>query len=124
MSAPNVPLAATHLMANLLDCAGPRALLEDAMALRAQCVALVAAAGLTVVGDYFHQFPGGGVTGTVVLAESHLAVHTWPESNYVTLDVFVCNMSCDNRAKARQLFDALVLAFLPGETRRYHLERV
>jgi S-adenosylmethionine decarboxylase len=84
----------------------------------------VAAAGLTVVGDYFHQFPGGGVTGTVVLAESHLAVHTWPESNYVTLDVFVCNMSCDNRAKARQLFDALVLAFLPGETRRYHLERV
>ena len=45
------------------------------------------------------------------LAESHLAIHTWPESRRVTLDVYVCNFTEDNTAKAEQLFDALTLAF-------------
>lgn len=124
MNIPETPLAATHLMANLLDCAGPRSLLDHAPTLRAHCIAQVEQSGLTVVGDYFHQFPGGGVTGTVVLAESHLAIHTWPESGYATLDVFVCNMSCDNRAKARALFDALVAVLVPTELRSYQVERI
>jgi len=111
-------------MANLLDCACSRALLEDALLLREHCIDQVSEAGLAVVGDYFHQFEGGGVTGTVVLAESHLAIHTWPESNYVTLDVFVCNMSCDNRAKARFLFDSLLAMLCPAEARSYQIERI
>lgn len=119
-----VPFAALHLMGNLHACCSPRPLLEDAARLREHCIALARQAGLTVVGDYFHQFtPHGGVTGTVVLAESHLAVHTWPESNYVTLDVFVCNVRCDNRPKAQILFDALVAGFQAGEPRLYQLER-
>jgi spermidine synthase len=41
-----------------------------------------------------------GVTGTVLLAESHLAIHTWPETGSVTIDVYVCNFSADNSGKA------------------------
>jgi hypothetical protein len=59
----------------------------------------VAGSGLTPVGELFHRFePGGGVTGVVLLAESHLAVHTWPELGAVTMDVYVCNFSGDNGA--------------------------
>lgn len=111
-------------MGNLQACAASRPLLEDADTLRKHCLALVQEAGLTAVGDYFYQFSaGGGVTGTVVLAESHLALHTWPETDYVTLDVFVCNMHCDNRAKAQHLFNSLVAVFRPGDTRLYSVDR-
>ena len=47
-------------------------------------------AGATVLGAQFHQFEPEGVTGVVLLAESHASVHTWPESGLVTLDVFTC----------------------------------
>ncbi|PAP76150.1 adenosylmethionine decarboxylase [Rubrivirga marina] len=48
------------------------------------------AAGATVLGARFHQFQPEGVTGIVLLAESHASVHTWPEAGLVTLDVFTC----------------------------------
>ena len=113
-----------HLMANLHGCAGAESLLHEVAALRAKCLALVAEAGLVAVGECFHQFgEGGGVTGVVVLAESHLSIHTWPEKRFVTLDVFVCNMNCDNRAKARQLFAALVALFQSMDERFYEVER-
>jgi S-adenosylmethionine decarboxylase len=113
-----------HLMANLGGCAAAESVLRDSAALRANCIDLVAAAGLVAVGECFHQFGrGGGVTGVVMLAESHLSIHTWPERRFVTLDVFVCNMNSDNRAKARQLFAALVALFRPNDERFYEVER-
>lgn len=48
------------------------------------------AAGATVLGARFHQFEPEGVTGIVLLAESHASLHTWPEAGLVTLDVFTC----------------------------------
>ena len=116
-------IAALHLMGNLHGCAA-RALLEDADTLRKHCIALVLVSGLSTVGEYFYQFNvGGGITGAVILAESHLTVHTWPEDDYVTLDVFVCNMQCDNRTKAQQLFDALVTSFQSTGPRLYSIDR-
>lgn len=113
-----------HLMGNLYGCGGKDSLLREADALRDYCVSLVEEAGLIAVGERFHQFDASaGVTGMVILAESHLAIHTWPEKRFVTLDVFVCNMHCDNRAKAHRLFDMLVAAFEPEEKRYYAVER-
>ena len=113
-----------HLMGNLYGCGGEDNLLQEIDVLRAFCLNLVGASGLTAVGECFHQFgSSGGVTGVVILAESHLSVHTWPEKRFVTVDVFVCNMHCDNRAKAHQLFDTLVAAFEPEEKRYYAVER-
>lgn len=113
-----------HLMANLYGCGGNDTLLGSAETLRDFCQAQVRQAGLTPVGECFHQFgEAGGATGVVILAESHVSIHTWPEKRFVTLDVFVCNMNCDNRAKAHALFDQLVAAFEPEEKRYYQVER-
>ncbi|MFA5242264.1 MAG: adenosylmethionine decarboxylase [Sulfuricella sp.] len=113
-----------HLMGNLYGCGGEGQLLREINALRSFCLEQVGNCDLTAVGECFHQFgASGGVTGVVILAESHISVHTWPEKRFVTLDVFVCNMQCDNRAKAHQLFDALVAAFEPEEKRYYAVER-
>jgi len=101
-------------------------------ALRAACIAAVLGAGLQPVGELFHRFtpaPGAptgapvGITGVVLLAESHLAVHTWPEIAAVTLDVYVCNLDTDNSARAHALMDALVALFEPAQVERHALER-
>jgi S-adenosylmethionine decarboxylase len=53
------------------------------------------AAGATILHSHFHHFtPNGGVSGVVVLAESHISIHTWPERNFAALDVFMCG-ACD-----------------------------
>lgn len=113
-----------HLMGNLHGCAGAEGFLREVDTLREHCLSKVKEAGLCAVGECFHQFgEKGGVTGVVVLAESHISIHTWPEKNYVTLDVFVCNMHSNNRNKAMRLFDALVSPFNPAEKRLYRVER-
>src|SRR5258705_8325215 len=90
---------------------------------RSKCVELVEASGLTVVGVSFHQSEGSGFTGCLVLAESHLAIHTWPERQGLTLDVYVCNYSADNSGKARKLFDQLVGHFQPTEVAKHEVDR-
>jgi S-adenosylmethionine decarboxylase len=101
-------------------------------ALRASCLAAVSAAGLSPVGELFHRFapaPGApaadpvGITGVVLLAESHLAVHTWPELAAVTLDVYVCNLGADNSARAHTLIEALIAVFSPARIERHALQR-
>jgi spermidine synthase len=111
-----------HIVANLYRCRGEARFLTDAAPLRQFCLDSINASGLTVLGDLFHQFPGadgapagGGVTGCVVLAESHLAIHTWPELNSVTLDVYVCNYTCNNDAKAHQVVQDLMRLFDPED---------
>jgi S-adenosylmethionine decarboxylase len=113
-----------HLTADLHACAAAGGLMTDAQALRGLCLRAVGAAGLTPVGELFHAFTAhGGLTGVVLLAESHLAIHTWPELGAVTLDVYVCNVGADNTARAEQLMAALVEAFAPGRIERHGLQR-
>ena len=107
-----------HLTADLYGCRCDAALLVDAELLAGLCRRAVAQAALTLVAEKYHTFPvwqgqPGGVTGAVLLAESHLAVHTWPERNGVTLDVYVCNFSTDNSSRAEQLLDDLIVVFAP-----------
>lgn len=116
-----------HLIADLHECRCERRLLSDADALRALCLEVCSTPGLTAVGQVFHQFGNAdgpaGATGAVVLAESHLAVHTWPELRAVTLDLYVCNFSQDNSAAARAACERLIAAFAPGGLVRQELER-
>lgn len=102
-----------HLTADLYGCQCDPALLTDADSLTAFCRRAIDESGLTIVGEQFHSFDPGGVTGVVLLAESHLAFHTWPELGGVTLDVYVCNFSTDNSGKAELLLERLIAAFAP-----------
>ena len=105
-----------HLIGDLNGCRCDPQRLIDGTSFERKCIELVQASGLTIMDVRFHQFEGSGFTGTVVLAESHLAIHTWPERSGLTLDVYVCNYSADNSDKARKLFDAVVAWFDPAES--------
>ncbi|MGA0949936.1 MAG: adenosylmethionine decarboxylase, partial [Burkholderiaceae bacterium] len=117
-----------HLTADLYGCQAPEDLLTNADTLAQTCRRLTEDAGLTVVADRWHTFPDyqgqpGGVTGMILLAESHLALHTWPERQGVTLDVYVCNFTCDNSPKAEQLIENLEKAFAATDSQRERLQR-
>ena len=116
-----------HLIAELHDCRCEPRLLCSVDALRELCLSVCAVPGLTPVGKVFHQFMDGGqlagATGAVILAESHLAIHTWPELGAVTLDLYVCNFSQDNSTAARAACERLIEAFAPMRTERRELER-
>ena len=109
-----------HIIADLYNCQKGE-LLASSAKLRELCVKACTDVGLTVLGDHFYQFNGvggtqdGGATGAVVLAESHLAIHTWPERDGATLDVYVCNFTADNTSKAEDVFAALIKALKPGD---------
>lgn len=97
--------------------------LQSILELRPWCLQQITAAGLTVVGEAFHQFNAAGVTGAVLLAESHFTVHTWPEHAMVTLDLFVCNHTTNNSACADVLWELLVSGFSPTQVDQQRLLR-
>ena len=117
-----------HLTADLYRCACAVDLLTRAQAIGELCRRQAQGAGLTVVGEQWIVFPAKpdgprGVTGMLLLAESHLAVHTWPEFANVTLDVYVCNFTADNSAKAERLMRNLVAALVPARVQVQRLQR-
>jgi len=117
-----------HLTADLHDCRCASQWFVDAESLGAACREAAAAAGLHPVGELFQPFPPtpsgpGGVTATVLLAESHLCVHTWPELRAATLDVYVCNVGADHSEAAHVLMDGLVALFKPQRSDRNELRR-
>ena len=105
----------THLLCEWFGCDFSAPSLNQASSLRMLCMNAATASGLNVVGDVFHQFQPQGVTGTVLLAESHLAIHTWPEEGFVTVDVYVCNYLADNTQKALNLYAKLKAHFKPAQ---------
>src|SRR5436853_7701357 len=112
-----------HLLGEWYECPAHTPEFTRSASLRALCLDSVREAGLTIVGDRFFQFEPQGVTGTVLLAESHLAIHTWPEHGFVTIDVYVCNYTTDNTAKAERLFRSMQEAMMPQQTRFQAIHR-
>jgi len=85
----------------------PATRLTDAAALEAQLVAAAQAAGAHVLSAHFHHFgEGAGVTGVVMLSESHISIHSWPEHQFAALDIFMCGTAQPELALA-WLQDAL-----------------
>lgn len=117
-----------HLTADLHGCRCAMEWLTEADPLAEYCVRAVETTGLHAMARVVHSFPAtdqgpGGVTATVLLAESHLCVHTWPEQRAVTLDVYVCNMGGDHSAKAQALLATLLRLFDATHVEQHQLQR-
>ncbi len=117
-----------HLTADCFACQCEPQLLLDEKRLRDLVFHHTTQAGLQIVGEKFYPFQhsdgsAAGITGTLLLSESHVAIHTWPERGAVTLDVYVCNFENNNSHKARQIVDQLIKAFLPRQVSRQELQR-
>ncbi len=102
-----------HLMVELEGC--EPALLSDVEAVRLALFEAAADGGFRVVGCRMHGFSGGGVTGMLLLAESHMAVHTWPEEAYAALDIFTCSPEADPHAAAGAMARSMKAASTRGD---------
>ena len=98
-----------HLLVDFWQCRG----LLDAEGIERTLRAAASACGATVLNVMLHNFgEGGGITGVALLAESHISIHTWPETGYAAMDLFMCG-HCDPRAA----LPVLEAWFAPGSTR-------
>lgn len=82
-----------HLLIELYGC--DVAMLDDIAGIEEHMITAARKANSTVVNSTFHRFSPYGVSGVVVIAESHLSIHTWPEYGYAAVDIFTCGDSVD-----------------------------
>ncbi len=82
-----------HLIAEYVKC--PPDKLNDASFLKKSMLEAVRRSGATVVDSVFHRYSPQGVSGVVVIAESHMSIHTWPEYGYAAVDFFTCGQTVD-----------------------------
>lgn len=82
-----------HLIAEFADCNGPK--LADVDFIEDCLNEAVRKSGATIIRSIFHRYNPQGVSGVIVIAESHLSIHTWPEYNYAAVDFFTCGESVD-----------------------------
>ena len=78
----------SQVVLDLYDCETTH--LDDLEWVKTTLVNAALAAGATIVETVFHKFAPWGISGVVVIAESHLAIHIWPENRYAAVDVFTC----------------------------------
>jgi len=78
-----------HYLAEFFDC--DRARIDDAAYIEQIMIDATKLSGATMIRPLFHQFSPQGVSGVIVIAESHFAIHTWPEHGYTAVDLFSCS---------------------------------
>jgi S-adenosylmethionine decarboxylase len=84
-----VKFAGTHLIIDLWEASR----LDDPAHIDNVLREAAIATGATILHGHFHHFsPNGGVSGVLILAESHVSIHSWPERNFAALDIFVCGV--------------------------------
>lgn len=94
--------------------------LSDLGFLRDTLLTAAREAGATIVDDSFHTFPPyGGVSGVIIILESHLSIHTWPEHGYAAVDIFTCGTS----VKPQKAADVLIRELEPGDSSIVEMKR-
>jgi S-adenosylmethionine decarboxylase len=94
-----------HLLMELEDC--NEETLNNLEALKAAMLTAADEAGATILGESFHRFAPHGISGVVVIAESHLCIHTWPEYGYAAADIFTCGTTVQPEKAAELLVEKL-----------------
>ena len=107
--------AGTHLIIDLIDAER----LDDPEHIEQSLIRAAEEAGATVLSSDFHIFtPNNGVSGVIVLSESHISIHTWPEKNFAAVDVFMCG-----NAQPMKTIPALKRAFAPKRVGLQEIKR-
>ncbi len=82
-----------HILAEFYEC--DTAAINDVRIVEETLLGAAKVASATVIGSSFHLFEPHGVSGVVVISESHLAIHSWPEYAYAAVDIFTCGEDVD-----------------------------
>ncbi|HTY79651.1 MAG TPA: adenosylmethionine decarboxylase [Candidatus Bathyarchaeia archaeon] len=106
-----------HLLLELFDC-DPETL-RSLPVVKTSMLEAATRAHATIVNQVFHQFSPFGVSGVVVIAESHVAIHTWPEYRFAAVDIF----SCGDVLQPQLAADYLAHCFSAGRTSVVELDR-
>ncbi|HCR15951.1 MAG TPA: spermidine synthase [Candidatus Latescibacteria bacterium] len=85
-----------HILVEFFGCTPT--LLNDVTHIECSMVKAATDAGLTIINTSFHHFSPYGISGVVVIQESHLSIHTWPEYGFAAVDLFTCGGDCDSRS--------------------------
>ena len=113
-----------HLLVDFHNCQSSLKLLNNKELLRKALLKISQEAGFTIVSTLFHKFPGaGGITGLILISESHLTIHTWPEKKFFNLDIFICNFKKDNTLKVQKTFEAMKELFHPKKVLKKEIKR-
>lgn len=115
-SARRKKLHSVHLIADLES---PMNFIEDPKELRRVLWQAAKAANNTPLKSSIHKFPLQGITGVVILAESHIAVHTWPECGYMAVDIFTCG----KQSMPYKALDYLTAQFKPKKVKLMLVDR-
>ena len=99
----------THLAIELKDCS---AKIASSKFIQRELRKAVGNSRLTVLHSHFHDFRPTGTTGLILLKESHVTIHTWPEHRYASVDVVTCGDPKD----AVIVFESIVKSFRPRKT--------
>ena len=91
----------THVLVDLHGC--PSKLLEHVEFISESMYEAAKKSKATIVGKFFKQFDPYGVSGVIIIGESHLSIHTWPEYNLASIDYFSCSKNIDIAAAIEHL---------------------
>lgn len=83
----------SHLLCEYYECDAEK--IDDINIISETLINAANKCGVTILEKSFHKFSPQGVSGVVVIAESHISIHTWPEHNYAAVDFFTCSEVCD-----------------------------
>ncbi len=94
-----------HMLVEFYNCNSEA--LDDVAGIEGHMNEAARVCGATIVQSSFHRFEPYGVSGVVVISESHLAIHTWPEYGYASVDLYTCGDDIDSLAAYEYLKDKL-----------------
>ncbi|MDW7694687.1 polyamine aminopropyltransferase [Flammeovirgaceae bacterium SG7u.111] len=94
-----------HIIAEYFGC--EKTLLNDVVFIEKSMIEAAKKANATIINSTFHHFSPYGVSGVVVIQESHLAIHTWPEYGFASVDIFTCGEDIDPWVSSEYLSEAL-----------------
>ena len=99
------PALGHHTILDMYEC--DKAILDNAAGLEKIMMEGARLAKATIIKAHFHQFTPQGVSGSVIIAESHFNIHTWPEHGYAAIDLFTCGTDLNTDVAIKYLIKSL-----------------